>query len=90
MLAATPEGSSLLIERLKVLQSEHGFLPRERLVELSRSESIPLYQIESVASFYPHFRTTPPPAVEIAVCADMSCWLRGAGTTRTAGITRSS
>ncbi|MFN2432455.1 MAG: NADH-ubiquinone oxidoreductase-F iron-sulfur binding region domain-containing protein [Gemmatimonadota bacterium] len=70
--------SSVLIDQLKAIQSRHGFLPRERLVELSRRESVPLYQIESVASFYPHFRSSPPPAVEIAVCTDMSCHLAGA------------
>ena len=68
----------VLLDKLKSIQSEHGFLPRDRLLDLSRRESIPLYQIESVASFYPHFRSTPPPAVEIAVCADMSCYLAGA------------
>ena len=68
----------MLIDDLKDIQSAHGFLPREKLLELSRRKSLPLYQIEGVASFYPHFRSTPPPAVEIAVCADMSCWLAGA------------
>ena len=70
--------SPVLIDKLKTIQSEHGFLPRERLLELSRMESIPLYQIEAVASFYPHFREAPAPAVEIALCADMSCYLAGA------------
>ncbi|HEY7460438.1 MAG TPA: NADH-quinone oxidoreductase subunit NuoF [Gemmatimonadota bacterium] len=68
----------VLIDELKGIQSESGFLPRERLLELSRRESVPLYQIEAVASFYPLFRQTPPPAVEVALCADMSCHLAGA------------
>ncbi|MBA2564816.1 MAG: NAD(P)H-dependent oxidoreductase subunit E, partial [Gemmatimonadetes bacterium] len=68
----------MLIDQLKVIQSEHGFLPRESLLELSRAQSVPLYQIEAVASFYPHFRASPPPAVEVAVCSDMSCYLAGA------------
>jgi NADH:ubiquinone oxidoreductase subunit F (NADH-binding)/NADH:ubiquinone oxidoreductase subunit E len=68
----------MLIDDLRDIQSAHGFLPREKLLELSRRKSLPLYQIDGVASFYPHFRSTPPPAVEIAVCADMSCWLAGA------------
>jgi NADH:ubiquinone oxidoreductase subunit F (NADH-binding)/NADH:ubiquinone oxidoreductase subunit E len=68
----------MLIDDLKDIQSAHGFLPREKLLELSRSKALPLYQIEGVASFYPHFRPSPPPAVQIAVCTDMSCWLAGA------------
>ncbi len=67
----------MLIDELKDIQSQAGFLPRERLLELSRRESVPLYQIEAVASFYPHFRDRPPPAVEIALCTDMSCYLAG-------------
>jgi NADH:ubiquinone oxidoreductase subunit F (NADH-binding)/NADH:ubiquinone oxidoreductase subunit E len=69
----------VLIDDLKDIQSEAGFLPRERLAELSRRESVPLYQIEAVASFYPHFRSTPPPAAEIGLCTDMSCYLAGVG-----------
>ena len=68
----------MLIDKLKKLQSEAGYLHRERLLELSRRESIPLYQIEAVVSFYPHFRSTPPPALEVAICGDMSCYLSGA------------
>lgn len=37
----------------------------------------PLYKLQGVASSFPHFRLTPPPAVEVLVCADMSCHLRG-------------
>ena len=38
---------------------------------------MPLSQIHAVASFYPHFQFTPPPQVDVRVCADMSCHLRG-------------
>jgi formate dehydrogenase beta subunit len=38
----------------------------------------PLYEIEGLISFYPHFRTTPPERVVLRVCHDLSCWLRGA------------
>jgi NADH:ubiquinone oxidoreductase subunit F (NADH-binding) len=37
----------------------------------------PLYEIEGLISFYPHFRTDPPPRVELHVCHDLSCWLHG-------------
>ena len=38
----------------------------------------PLYEIEGLISFYPHFRTEPPKKVELHVCHDLSCWLQGA------------
>ncbi len=45
---------------------------------LSREVHRPLYEIEGLISFYPHFRTTPPVRVTLRVCHDLSCWLRGA------------
>ena len=37
----------------------------------------PLYEIEGLISFYPHFRTSPPKSVQLAVCHDLTCWLHG-------------
>jgi formate dehydrogenase/NADH-quinone oxidoreductase subunit F len=37
----------------------------------------PLYEIEGLISFYPHFRTSPPKKVQLAVCHDLTCWLHG-------------
>jgi formate dehydrogenase beta subunit len=67
-----------LIPRLTAIQREHGWLPREELVALSRDMRRPLYEIEGLISFYPHFRTDPPPRIELHVCHDLSCWLQGA------------
>jgi formate dehydrogenase/NADH-quinone oxidoreductase subunit F len=66
-----------LIPELTAIQREHGWLPREELVRLSRDWRRPLYEIEGLISFYPHFRTEPPRKVELAVCHDLSCWLHG-------------
>jgi formate dehydrogenase beta subunit len=66
-----------LIPKLTAIQREHGWLPREELVALSRDERRPLYEIEGVISFYPHFRTELPRKVELTVCQDLSCWLHG-------------
>jgi formate dehydrogenase beta subunit len=67
-----------LIPALYAIQERAGWLPREELVALSRDVRRPLYEIEGLVSFYPHFRTSPPPRVELRVCHDLSCWLRGA------------
>jgi formate dehydrogenase beta subunit len=67
-----------LIPSLNAIQREHGWLPREELSRLSRETRRPLYEIEGLVSFYPHFRTAAPPKVEVTVCRDLSCWLHGA------------
>jgi NADH:ubiquinone oxidoreductase subunit F (NADH-binding) len=64
-----------LIPALNAIQREHGWLPRQELVALSRDMRRPLYEIEGLVSFYPHFRTAPPEGEEVAVCRDLSCWL---------------
>ena len=67
-----------LIPALNAIQERVGWLPREELVTLSREVHRPLYEIEGLISFYPHFRTDPPKQVQLRVCHDLSCWLRGA------------
>lgn len=70
--------SAVIFDELRAIQLRHGYLPKAELENLSRRSQIPLYQIHSVASFYPHFHLTPPSRAEIYVCADMSCRLNGA------------
>ena len=67
-----------LIPALQAIQERVGWLPREELVALSRDVRRPLYEIEGLVSFYPHFRTRPPVKVEVHACHDLSCWLQGA------------
>ncbi len=67
-----------LIPALNAIQAECGWLPRDRLLTLSRDTRRPLYEIEGLISFYPHFRVDAPPRIEVAVCRDLSCWLQGA------------
>jgi NADH:ubiquinone oxidoreductase subunit F (NADH-binding)/NADH:ubiquinone oxidoreductase subunit E len=67
-----------LIPALNAIQERVGWLPREELLALARDVRRPLYEIEGLISFYPHFRTDPPNAVALHVCHDLSCWLQGA------------
>ena len=50
-----------LIAELNRLQAERGYLREEELRDASERLRVPLYRLQEVVSFYPHFRTTPPP-----------------------------
>ncbi len=65
-----------LIHELNDLQAEHGYLRRQDLESLSRRTQRPLYEIQGLLSFYPHYRTEPARPFEVTLCRDMSCWLR--------------
>src|SRR5262249_17237900 len=77
------ETGDVIFDDLRAIQLRHGFLPKAELEGLSRRTQTPLYQIHSVAIFYPHFHLAPPAKAEIRVCADMSCHLNGACELRT-------
>jgi NADH:ubiquinone oxidoreductase subunit F (NADH-binding) len=68
----------VIFDELRAIQLRYGFLPKAELEGLSHRTQTPLYQIHSVASFYPHFHLLPPAKAQIHVCADMSCHLNGA------------
>ncbi len=67
------------IVELSALQEERGFLSDDDLRTLSARLRIPLYELQGVASFYPHFRREPPAALRVGVCRDLVCRLRGGG-----------
>ncbi|MFW6084262.1 MAG: NAD(P)H-dependent oxidoreductase subunit E [Gemmatimonadota bacterium] len=66
-----------LIHELEKLQEERGHLTEDALRELSHTTSTPLYRLQELISFYPHFRTTRPASTTVNVCRDMSCHLAG-------------
>jgi formate dehydrogenase beta subunit len=66
-----------LFDQLRAIQQQFGYLPADQLQQLAAKINVPVSQIHTVASFYPHFHLTPPPRAEIKICADMSCHLRG-------------
>ncbi len=72
----------IVIDELRAIQREHGYLPQGALQALSERIQTPLYHLQGLASFFPHFRLSPPPPVDLAVCDDMACHLRGADLLR--------
>jgi len=73
-----------VFEELRAIQRDFGYLPADRLKTLAANIHVPISQIHAVASFYPHFHLSPPPKVDVRVCADMSCHLRGGDKVRSA------
>ena len=67
------------IEELYALQETTGYLSEEDLRALAKKLGVPLYELEGVSSFYPHFRRTPPPSYRVGACRDLACHLRDGG-----------
>ena len=74
----------MIVQQLHAIQHQHGYLPDAELRALSERSGTPLYRLEAVTSFFPHFRREPPPEVEVLVCRDMACNLNGSCTMRQA------
>lgn len=77
----------MLLQRLVAIQDRDGYLRREAMEELVSElrrdgVQIKLRHLHELASFYPHFRLSPPPAVEVAVCRDMACHMNGSADLR--------
>jgi NADH:ubiquinone oxidoreductase subunit F (NADH-binding)/NADH:ubiquinone oxidoreductase subunit E len=68
----------VIVQELHRIQHDHGFLPEPELRRLAERTGTPLYRLQEVASFFPHFHLEPPPPVTVAVCRDMACHMRGA------------
>lgn len=68
-----------LLRALSQRQHERGFLDDDALRALAAQRNVPLYRLEELVSFYPHFRRSPPPKVSIHVCRDVSCAMADCG-----------
>lgn len=58
-------------------QHEHGWLDDATLRDVAAAHNVPLYRIEGLVSFYPHFRRSPPPSGMVQVCRDVACRMAG-------------
>jgi NADH:ubiquinone oxidoreductase subunit F (NADH-binding)/NADH:ubiquinone oxidoreductase subunit E len=68
----------MIIQKLYAIQNRCGYLPADELRALAQQRNVPLHRLHEVASYFPHFRLQPPPPMDIRVCRDMVCHLRGA------------
>ncbi|MEI6714596.1 MAG: NAD(P)H-dependent oxidoreductase subunit E [Verrucomicrobiota bacterium] len=76
-LVSLPVYEPELVPALHRIQHQFGYLQRSALELLAVESQIPLQRIQAVASFFPHFRLTPPKKVSVKVCRDMACHLAG-------------
>ncbi len=58
-------------------QARGGYLTREDKEAVARETGASPYRIQALVTFFPHFRESPPPRVQLDICRDMSCHLRG-------------
>ena len=66
-----------LIPILQMVQRKLGYLPRESMLEISRSLDIPDISVYSVVTFYNQFRLNPPGRHSIRVCLGTACHMKG-------------
>ncbi len=71
------EGNLIMI--LHAIQNQHGYVPREVAMELSRELGVKLARIYEVITFYHYFKLQPPGAHTITVCNGTACYLKGSG-----------
>jgi len=73
-----PDYSARLVPALQRIQHEFGYLKREGLEQAALELKVPLHRLQAVASFFPHFRLSPPKKIVLNICRDMACHLAGA------------
>ena len=66
-----------IVTALQRIQRKFGYLKRDALERYAKDAKIPLYKLQTVASFFPHFQLTEPRRITLRVCRDMACQMRG-------------
>jgi formate dehydrogenase beta subunit len=74
--------TSPVFDELRGIQRTHGYLPEAELRALAARLDLPLFRLQGVASYYPHFFLSPPARAEVRVCGDMACHRSGASELR--------
>ncbi|MCA9212634.1 MAG: NAD(P)H-dependent oxidoreductase subunit E [Planctomycetales bacterium] len=67
----------MIVHALHEKQDARGYLTPDDMRSVAENLRVPLHRVNAVVSFFPHFRTTPPPTVDVHICRDMSCHLNG-------------
>jgi NADH-quinone oxidoreductase subunit E len=73
-----PQLRSASIPALWAVQRHHGWCSPEGIRQAAAVMGLTPAYLQSVASFYDLFHTTPQGAHKVLVCHNISCWMRGA------------
>ena len=71
-----------MLESLRMIQHEHGWVSDEHLAEAAATLGVSLAEIEALASFYSLIFRHPVGETVILLCDGASCWLNGAEAVR--------
>lgn len=75
----TQQGKTITVLSSLITVQEHlGYLPQESISAVAAYTGASVNDVYSVATFYTHFRFTPPGEHEIEVCWGASCHVLGA------------
>ena len=66
-----------IVPALQEIQEADGYLRRDKMELAAKRLGEPLYKLQAVASFFPHFRVTAPPKVSVHICRDTACFMAG-------------
>jgi NADH:ubiquinone oxidoreductase subunit F (NADH-binding) len=66
-----------ILHELTLLQEREGWLSESALRDLAERLGVPLHRLESVSTFYTHFRRRAPQGAAVEVCRDVACRLAG-------------
>jgi NADH-quinone oxidoreductase subunit E len=73
-----PQVRSASIPALWAVQRHYGWCPPDGIRQAAAMMGVTPAYLESVASFYDLFRTTPAGRHRVLICHNISCWMRGA------------
>jgi NADH-quinone oxidoreductase subunit F len=73
-----PQIRSAALPALWAVQRHYGWCPPEGIRQAAAVMGVTPAYLESLATFYDLFRTTPVGRHQVLVCHNISCWLRGA------------
>jgi len=76
ILDSEPHGYRSIISVLQEVQERFGYLPREGMVEVADRFKISPANVYGVATFYNHFRFSPPGKCHIKVCLGTACHIK--------------
>lgn len=72
-----PTRQALTVDALKIVQKHRGWISDEALADISQFLSLPMADLESVATFYNLIFRKPVGRHVVHICDSVSCWIMG-------------